>query len=38
VLAARRAEWTQPEPRYTTGVFKKYADVVRSASEGATTS
>ncbi len=37
VLAARRAEWQQPEPRYTTGVFAKYAAIVRSAAEGATT-
>jgi dihydroxy-acid dehydratase len=37
-LAARHAGWAQPEPRHTTGVFAKYAAVVRSASEGATTS
>jgi dihydroxy-acid dehydratase len=37
-LAARHASWVQPEPRYTTGVFAKYAAIVRSASEGATTS
>jgi dihydroxy-acid dehydratase len=37
-LAARHAAWVQPEPRYTTGVFAKYAAIVRSASEGATTS
>ena len=36
-LARRLAEWTQPEPRYTSGVFAKYAALVRSASEGATT-
>ena len=34
---AALAEWTQPEPRYTTGVFAKYAATVGSASEGATT-
>jgi dihydroxy-acid dehydratase len=37
-LARRRSEWTQPEPRHTTGVFAKYAATVRSAAEGATTS
>ena len=31
-LAARLAAWTQPEPRYTTGVFAKYAASVGSAS------
>jgi len=36
-LERRRAEWTQPEPRYTTGVFAKYAGSVGSASEGART-
>jgi len=36
-LAARRAAWTQPEPRHTSGVFAKYAATVRSASEGAVT-
>ena len=36
-LERRRAEWTQPEPRYTTGVFAKYAATVGSASEGART-
>ncbi|HTR34038.1 MAG TPA: dihydroxy-acid dehydratase, partial [Gaiellaceae bacterium] len=36
-LGRRRAEWTQPEPRYTTGVFAKYAAAVGSASEGART-
>ncbi len=38
VLAERRARWTPPEPRYTTGVFAKYAALVSSASEGAVTS
>ena len=37
-LAARHKAWRQPEPRYSNGVFAKYAAVVRSASEGATTS
>jgi dihydroxy-acid dehydratase len=36
-LARRASEWTQPEPRYTTGVFAKYAAAVGSASEGAIT-
>ena len=37
-IACRLAEWQAPEPRYTTGVFAKYAATVRSASEGAVTS
>ena len=36
-LEARLAEWTAPAPRYESGVFAKYARVVGSASEGATT-
>ena len=36
-LERRRSEWAQPEPRYTTGVFAKYAATVGSASEGART-
>ena len=36
-LARRAAEWQQPEPLYTRGVFAKYAASVGSASEGATT-
>ena len=36
-LAERLAAWTQPAPRYTRGVFAKYAATVGSASEGATT-
>jgi len=36
-LERRRAEWRQPEPRFTTGVFAKYAGSVGSASEGART-
>ena len=36
-LATRRAAWTAPKPRYTTGVLAKYAALVTSASEGATT-
>jgi dihydroxy-acid dehydratase len=33
----RRAEWRQPEPKYATGVFAKYAATVGSASGGART-
>ncbi|HET9213481.1 MAG TPA: dihydroxy-acid dehydratase [Gaiellaceae bacterium] len=36
-IAARLAEWTAPAPRYTSGVFAKYAALVSSASEGAVT-
>jgi dihydroxy-acid dehydratase len=38
VLAERHARWTAPAPRYTSGVFAKYAALVSSASEGAITS
>lgn len=37
VLAARRAAWSPPAPRYPGGVFAKYAALVSSASEGAVT-
>ncbi len=37
VLAARRAAWSPPPPRYPGGVFAKYAALVSSASEGAIT-
>jgi dihydroxy-acid dehydratase len=37
-LAARLADWRPPRPRYTEGVFAKYAALVSSASEGAVTS
>ena len=37
VLAARRANWSRPAPKYATGVFSKYIKLVGSASEGATT-
>lgn len=33
----RLSEWKAPAPRYTTGVFAKYAKLVSSASEGAIT-
>jgi len=36
-LAARRAAWVAPELRFKTGVFAKYVDRVKSASEGAIT-
>jgi dihydroxy-acid dehydratase len=36
-LAARKAAWIQPEPRYRHGVLAKYAKLVTSASEGAVT-
>jgi dihydroxy-acid dehydratase len=36
-LERRAADWKQPEPLYTTGVFAKYAASVGSASTGATT-
>jgi dihydroxy-acid dehydratase len=36
-IAARLQDWTAPPPRYTSGVFAKYAALVSSASEGAVT-
>jgi dihydroxy-acid dehydratase len=36
-LERRLAEWTPPQPRYSTGVFAKYVAQVSSASEGAVT-
>ena len=36
-LSRRRAAWTPPKPRYTTGVLHKYARLVSSASLGAVT-
>jgi dihydroxy-acid dehydratase len=36
-IAARLRDWRAPEPRYTAGVFAKYAALVSSASEGAVT-
>lgn len=36
-IAARLANWQEPAPRYTSGVFAKYAALVSSASEGAIT-
>jgi dihydroxy-acid dehydratase len=37
-LARRRAEWKPRPPKYTRGVFAKYAASVSSAAEGAVTS
>jgi dihydroxy-acid dehydratase len=34
-LARRRSAWREPPPRYTGGVFARYAALVSSASEGA---
>lgn len=36
-LAARRANWQAPTPRYTRGVLAKYAQLVSSSSVGAVT-
>ncbi len=36
-MKRRLASWTPPPPRYTAGVFAKYARLVSSASEGAVT-
>ncbi len=36
-IRARLAEWQEPEPLYTSGVFAKYAALVTSASDGAIT-
>ena len=36
-LAKRKAAWKTPELRFKTGVFAKYVDRVKSASEGAIT-
>ena len=35
VLAARRAAWQPPAPKYTTGVLSRYAKLVTSADKGA---
>lgn len=34
-LAARKARWTQPQPKVTTGYLSRYAKLVASASKGA---
>jgi dihydroxy-acid dehydratase len=36
-LKKRKAQWTAPQPRYTSGVMAKYARLVSSASVGAVT-
>jgi dihydroxy-acid dehydratase len=36
-MKKRLAKWKAPKPRYTSGVFHKYAITVRNASEGAVT-
>jgi dihydroxy-acid dehydratase len=36
-IKRRLSEWSPPAPRYTSGVFQKYAALVSSASEGAIT-
>ena len=36
-IAARRAKWVQPAPRYTRGVLAKFMKNVSSASKGAVT-
>jgi dihydroxy-acid dehydratase len=36
-ISSRRAKWQPPKPRYTRGVLAKYAKLVSTASEGATT-
>jgi dihydroxy-acid dehydratase len=36
-IRARLARWRAPAPRYTSGVFAKYAASVSSAAEGAVT-
>jgi dihydroxy-acid dehydratase len=36
-LSRRASEWSQPEARYASGVFAKYAATVGSASQGART-
>ena len=36
-MSRRRAAWRAPEPRYRAGVLAKYASLVSSAADGATT-
>ncbi|MCW5579132.1 MAG: dihydroxy-acid dehydratase, partial [Dokdonella sp.] len=36
-LAARRAQWSAPAPKATRGVLAKFALLVGSAADGATT-
>ncbi len=37
IMEQRLANWKEPKPRYTSGVFAKYAALVSSAAEGAIT-
>ena len=36
-IAARLADWSEPEPRYRRGALANYATLVSSASKGAVT-
>jgi dihydroxy-acid dehydratase len=36
-FSARMRDWRAPAPRYTSGVFAKYAALVSSAADGAIT-
>ncbi|SEV92648.1 dihydroxy-acid dehydratase [Halobacterium jilantaiense] len=36
-LAARREDWSEPDPRYDAGVLRKYGDLFASAADGAVT-
>jgi dihydroxy-acid dehydratase len=36
-IAVRLSDWKAPAPRFARGVFRKYADSVSSASQGAVT-
>jgi dihydroxy-acid dehydratase len=36
-LDKRRAAWSKPKPRYTTGILGKYARLVSTSSKGAVT-
>ncbi len=37
IISERLSKWVKPKPRYTNGVLAKYAALVSTASEGATT-
>jgi dihydroxy-acid dehydratase len=36
-IGRRLSQWTEPKPRYSSGVFAKYMTLVSSASQGAVT-
>ena len=36
-LSSRLKAWKKPEPKFKRGVFRKYADSVSSAAQGAVT-